>query len=603
MIRQGHADASGRARNLIWNAAGRYGFEPVFAAFHANGQPDVYFDTVIGLTEKWLGLEKVAAFFDSFRAHRRSEEFQEILWLGIENYVYEKELPERPALPALRRRRGEAFFAEMQTLSEQQMALQSMAVFRQQQYRWALVTGRALPLLRTKDRQLAEALFLPADLPAEKVTDALRGILREYFGYDPAADPRTAPRLPRLRALAGRIASHEYARKDLMIIRTGTGTGDPDGAVAVRWDTRAQSGRTQRRAEEDMAYIRTVFGPSSLPEEALRRAEALLCTGSDDGCRLWAVRAPRSGEMTVMADTSSKPGSLQNLPQDLPHMEGKLRREALDVRQRRAKQRENNLRFCREHSLLIRESIKRLTTGLEVLLASFLKGLPERSRAGQLQPERAFRASVLRDPRIFVRSGDDLDLTIRVDLLLDASQSRMNSQERIASEAFIIARSLVQNRVPVRVTAFRSLRGCTVLEQLKAYDETACDGIMQYCAGGWNRDGLALKFMDHLMVEDKSPADLRLLLILTDASPNDAVADSAFGKNYEGKPAVDDAAAAVKQLRADGILPAAVFHGSTSHLENVYRIYGDDYVRVMSLQQFSAGVADLLIKILQKSGG
>jgi len=66
--------------------------------------------------------------------------------------------------------------------------------------------------------------------------------------------------------------------------------------------------------------------------------------------------------------------------------------------------------------------------------------------------------------------------------------------------------------------------------------------------------------------------------------------------------AVDDAAAAVKALRADGIRTAAVFHGSTSHLENVYRIFGKEYIRVLSFRQFADGVIDLLQKVMQETG-
>ena len=585
MIKQHYSGASRRALNLIWNAAGRYDFIPSFTAFHANGQPDDYFNTVIGLTDKWLGLGEVAAFFDSFRAHRRAEEFREFLWLGIEHYVYEKEAPERAALPALRRQRGEAFFREQQTLSEQQMALQSMPVYRQQQYRWASVTGRPLPLLRSRERRMAQDLELSADLDAEEVMEALSAFLKDHFGYDPGTAMAAAPRLPRLHLLSEWNAGRSSAKGDVLIIRTGTGQGDPANAVAVHWDSPRTTARSRRRIQEDMDYIRSVFGESILPEEELRHAESLLCTGRDAGCRLWVTRGS-AGEQE------------EPLPEDR-----KLRQEALDVRRRREKQKAGSIRWYDAHRLLIRESVKKLSSELEVLLSSFLKGLPEQAKAGRLQTERAYRCAVLRDPRIFVRDGDDPDLTIRVDLLLDASQSRMNSQERIAAEASIIARSLMNNRVPVRVTAFRSLRGCTVLEQLKTFSETSCDGIMRYCAGGWNRDGLALKFMDYLIHEDPHTDDLRLLLILTDASPNDTIADSAFGKNYEGNDAVEDAAAAVKQLRSGGILTAAVFHGSTSHLENVYRIYGSDYVRVMSLQQFSTGVFDLLQKMLQKSGG
>ena len=101
--------------------------------------------------------------------------------------------------------------------------------------------------------------------------------------------------------------------------------------------------------------------------------------------------------------------------------------------------------------------------------------------------------------------------------------------------------------------------------------------------------------MRYLAAQKPGPAgEFRLLLVLTDASPNDTVRGSAFGKNYEGNAAVEDAADAVKKLRADGIRTAAVFHGSTSHLENLYRIYGKEYIRVQSLQQFSGSVVDLM---------
>ena len=107
MIRQHYEQASRRALNIIWNAAGRYDFTPCFTAFHPNGQPDDYFNMIIGLTEKWLGLSGVAAFFSLFEGHARAEEFDEFLWLGLENYAYERELPDRPVLKDLRKKRGE----------------------------------------------------------------------------------------------------------------------------------------------------------------------------------------------------------------------------------------------------------------------------------------------------------------------------------------------------------------------------------------------------------------------------------------------------------------------------------------------------------------
>ena len=49
--------------------------------------------------------------------------------------------------------------------------------------------------------------------------------------------------------------------------------------------------------------------------------------------------------------------------------------------------------------------------------------------------------------------------------------------------------------------------------------EGCAEQIFRYFAAGWNRDGLALRGAGHLM--EGSPAKNRLLIILTDASPND----------------------------------------------------------------------------------
>ena len=574
MIRQHYEQASRRALNIIWNAAGRYDFTPCFTAFHPNGQPDDYFNMIIGLTEKWLGLSGVAAFFSLFEGHARAEEFDEFLWLGLENYAYERELPDRPVLKDLRKKRGEEFFLVQQTLSEQQMALQSMPVYRQQQARWAFVTGRPLPLLSPGESRMMEALRFPGTLDPDEMIVCMRGFLKDFFRYDPVSDPKEKRGLTGLRAWYSRFASRRHLKADVLLIRTGSGLGDPANAAALRRDDWKPAPRNEKQEEEDLQYIRALFGPSCVAEDERKQMEAFLCTGPDAGCRLWISRgAGEEGE---------RPG-------------GSDRREITDTLLRMDRQKKRNGRFLSERRLMIEESIRKLSSELEVLLASFSRGLPESARTGRLLTERAYRIRLLQDPFVFAREGEEREMRLHVDLLLDASQSRMNSQERIAAEAYIVTRSLINCHVPVSVTTFRSLRGYTVLQELKSAEEKDPGGVLGYYAGGWNRDGLALKAMRYLAAQEpRSAGEFRLLLVLTDASPNDAVQESAFGKNYEGNAAVEAAADAVKKLRADGIRTAAVFHGSTSHLENLYRIYGKEYIRVQSLQQFSGSVVDLM---------
>ena len=106
-----------RALNIIWNAAGRYGWDPYFMAFQQDGKPDFYFNTLLGLSDKYLGADRVEAFFSRYESAGRREEFDDLLWLALESWLYARELPGRPALAGLRREHAQRFFRELQLLS------------------------------------------------------------------------------------------------------------------------------------------------------------------------------------------------------------------------------------------------------------------------------------------------------------------------------------------------------------------------------------------------------------------------------------------------------------------------------------------------------
>ena len=83
-----------------------------------------------------------------------------------------------------------------------------------------------------------------------------------------------------------------------------------------------------------------------------------------------------------------------------------------------------------------------------------------------------------------------------------------------------------------------------MLRVLKEYgDKQGERRIFDYFAAGWNRDGLALRGMEELM--QSAPAEKHLLLILTDANPDDSHRIPPNGKNpisreYDGKAGVED---------------------------------------------------------------
>ena len=96
-----------------------------------------------------------------------------------------------------------------------------------------------------------------------------------------------------------------------------------------------------------------------------------------------------------------------------------------------------------------------------------------------------------------------------------------------------------------------------------------------------------------------------MIFILTDASPNDSMPLKSLRmgtkvQEYEGIAAVEDAKKSVKNLRKHGINISAVFLGSSIHLDNVSVIYGDEYVRLLSMRQLSDGISSLYRRALQK---
>ena len=575
MIKKQYAGNARRARNYIWNAAGSYDFEPYFMAFHPTGEPDFYFNMVIGLVRKWLDEEKIREVFESYRGNGSADEFDEYLWLGLENCVYEKELAERPRMRELRRERAEEFFRVRQRMTRQQMEYESMAVYTQQEARWSEVLGKPVHLAGKKKR-MAEALHFPGELTADEVILKMKTFLADFCSFDPSA-PRRQRTQPHLMEAVLRRFGQRRGRTEKIFVRTADIASPTEKDVQLAHTAGMRLGFAPK--ETDEAYVEGCFGPSYYSKGEMDILENALCTGHDAACRLWISRGP-AGDVPENAE-----------------------REVRDLIARSAEQKKKNEAFLRGHALLIRENTKKLAAEIEVLLASCSRSLPESAKAGKLLPEKAWRLGVLDDARVFERPGDEKEIGLRATLLLDASMSRLHSQEIIAAFSSVLAESFEKAGVPVRVLAYRSIRGFTAITRMKEFGE-GTERLTGYYSGGWNRDGLALRTVGCLMREENPFGEWKdLLIVLTDASPNDAMplasAEHRMGREYEGAAAVKDAEEAVKELRESGVLVGAVFYGTAGHLENVSQIYGKEYVRIRSLAQLAEGAGELIKRSIE----
>ena len=224
----------------------------------------------------------------------------------------------------------------------------------------------------------------------------------------------------------------------------------------------------------------------------------------------------------------------------------------------------------------------------------------------------------------------------------------MQMQEQLAAEAWILAEALKNCHVPAAVWNFRSLRGYTVLEKMKDFSERDCTHLFHFYAAGWNRDGLGLRLAaeellhgsrrnfaearntgmpadgaleaqkatmsaghsdvrNHSMpVAGGSPGNRKhILIVLTDASPDDSTRLSAcekypFGAAYEGRPAVDDAADAIAEMRAQGILVYGLFLGRTENLESLSLMYGHHQVRIHDIGQLARAAGEIFTKAVEE---
>ena len=581
-----------RALNIIWTAAGEYGFEPAFMAFTQDGQPDLYMDSIIGYVRKWYDRETMQELFDTTGSSLMRETFDGILWIGLENCAFEREVRERPVLSELRHACAEMFFEQQFTKSRQQWMAQNSLVYALQSARWNTVLGKEPGLVNPWEKNLFQELAFSGDWDARQIADHASSVLHRYFRFSPGQAEHSLLLLlkNRLFSFSTRILPSRMMRaEDLTFSRDGSGNG-----IITARKSRNAGLLTAAEEENNRIYIQNCFGLPLYNTEESSRIEQLLCSGGHQGCHIYFTDGHRQAEESIDVQTGKEPKN--------PASDGQIR-ETIRGAQAQA---ERNRTHYKERLHFYENCIARLSQQIRNALLVYPQPSRVAGRNGRIAPEKIWRAVYLNDERIFTEKFEEEQPDFSVDLMLDASASRLQSQETIAAQAYVIARSLHLCRIPVQVTSFLSLRGYTVIRRFCGYDEMDKDGrIFDYFAAGWNRDGLALRGAGHLMQD--SPAKNRLLIILTDASPNDdrkIPSDRAGGhplsRDYSGEAGIRDTLSEVRALKKSGVQVMAVLNGEDGSSEAARRIYGDDFVRIENIRRLSDAVGTLLQKKIER---
>ena len=560
---------SRRAYNQIWNAAERYDLPPEEAAFDAAGEPRLYLNTVMGLARSCYDFSKFLPLLHSFAHQDRGDLYTDVFWLGLEHAVYGRCAARRPVLAELRRSWARQLLSEPAAGDPRESA----GALWQARARQVLGTASAEP---ASLQELMDALAFAPDWDEQTILRQTEALLYRFYRR-PARDVKDRQWAAWVGRRPGKNGAVRLVRPNAL--RAFGRGGGPAGAAGDTGPLRLLHFLQGRTPEPILRrYVEDCFGASLLPPGELAEAERTLCTGVHRGCRL---------HFTAGAPTGRAPSPAA----------------AWDVENFR-RQGERNRAYYRAHLAQNRLAIAQLVQKLQntLLLQQEADACPGRS--GTLLGAVAWRAAVLDDERIFSRREPRQPGDLTVDILLDGSASQNTQQEKLAAQAYILAEALTRCGIAVRVTAFCSVSGCTVLRVLRDYEKPKDnEKIFNYAAAGWTRDGLALRAMGRLM--EKTAGERRLLVILSDASPNDdqRIPIGALplgGYVYSGRRGVEDTAAQVKDLRRQGIRPVCIFTGSDRELPDARRIYGSAVERIPTVGWFADAVGRLLCRQIQK---
>ena len=547
-----------RASNLIWNAAQDYDFEPDFKAFDEAGQADLYWNSIIGAVRKNYDAQAIEELFSALHGSENEVLYEQLIWLGLEYAVYQREAALRPALPALRRNYAKRVIASVQGAN-------LLEILEEAHFRRALGEN---PAMTPWDRKILDALEFPSDWDTEMLCSHALQLLKDAFGFVPGQ-------------------GKQIKKRGLFPSRQKDKVNDPSGvrkfglgySEHVSSDNISQAGPARRvitdtSAEKTEAilkkHISAYFGEPLYDERTTAELERKLCVDSHKNCRLYYA---------VGSDAYDR----------------KLRGHSAERRKAALKQMKANRAAYEADALCNRNSILRLTERIRNAMMAYLQPTVSRSASGTLDIGRVWRGLYLDDDKVFTRimQSDPGDLC--VDILLDASYSQVNRQAMVSAQGYMIAEALTRNKIPVRVSSFCSMSGYTILTRYRDYFETDNNQrIFHFFTTGCNRDGLALRAMCQEM--ESAPCEHKILILLSDARPHDIIQILQNGHyvNYSEDNSILNTAAEVRSLQHHGIAVICVFTGDDDDVPAAHTIYGRNFARIRNLDQFADTVGTLI---------
>ena len=541
---------------------------------------DIYLNLIIGLEYKWYEHDKIDDLFNQLTG-KNAMLYEGLLWIGLENALYEKERQTRPALYDLRLEYAKKSLAGVNKNRE----YSRIDIIRNAHCRRIL--GKPSGLCK-EDEEILHAFCFTPDMTTDEIIEKTRENLWKYFSYKPikVAKPQG---IYFLQKVAG--AFHSIGKVSTQYVRANSfydkNMASDTAALSMEHSKRyLLQFALQKDPIEAKRYVTACFGKSMYSDRQQAEMEKKLCVGNHKNCHLLFTRGISSENK-------------QTVPDEIDNK--RERREILAFTKETAMQYDKNKEHFEKNMAVYQNSIRRLTESLRMHLETADETFMDASTHGRIKPSRVWKALYLDNPRVFERKDEVETPGFSVDILMDASSSRKQMQQKIAAQAYVLSKSLTNCGIPVQIYSYCSIRGYTVMHIFKEYDDYGVeDELFHFVAAGNNRDGLALRAASHLM--ELSPKPKKLLFMFSDASPQDdqIAGEGAFYKDreYTDALAVKDTVNEVQRLKNHGIDVIGIFMGSAHDSELATKIFGRSLVKIKSINEFADAVGRVLNEIL-----
>ena len=272
-----------RAINIIWNAARDYSFSPDFKAFDADGRAELYWNCIIGAVRRHYEYAKLAKVFASFAQYEESDCYEGLLWLGLENCVFLREVRERPALAALRREYAERFVAAYGSLAPEDFHLYEHLAYAH----FCRVLGRE-DRENPYDRKLLDELEFGPDLSTDEIVERAKSLFQQWFQINTEAKKRefSLPLLSLRRRPRGKIKKRYRKFAIGLADHPEHLYSEADGNTGAE----TESIRTHLTAEELRSFMAEKYGKPLYDRRQIGEIERRLCTGNHTNCHLHFTR-------------------------------------------------------------------------------------------------------------------------------------------------------------------------------------------------------------------------------------------------------------------------------------------------------------------------